>query len=221
MPESRWWWAASSYSPLGRPSRLGSWTGGPAQWHQPRPRRDPRLELHNPHARGDPEPGPPRPAWVHHRHGAVDKLEQRLVGVAVHDDLRPGKRGVQRIGGRVAELVPVGHHDREAVELELGYLREAGPQVGPIGVAVHRRNGRERRQLDQDVGPAHVPGVQDVIDVVEHLEHFWTQETMGVRDDAQPHFPSQRFTSAMSNPRWSSTRCTTKSTRSATFSGLW
>src|SRR5216684_2333812 len=147
MPESRWWWAASSYSPLGRPSRLGSWTGGPAQWHQPRPRRDPRLELHNPHARGDPEPGPPRPAWVHHRHGAVDKLEQRLVGVAVYDDLRPGKRGVQRIGGRVA---------------------------------VHRRNGRERRQLDQEVGPAHVPGVQDVIDVVEHLEHFWSQETMGV-----------------------------------------
>ncbi len=142
------------------------------------------------------------------------------MGVAVDDDLRPGKSGVQHVGGRMPELIPVGHHDREAVELELGDLGEAGPQVGPVGVAVHRRNRRERRELDQEVGPAHVPGVQDVIDVFERVEHFRTQQTMGVRDDAQPHFPSQRFTSAMSNPRWSSTRCTTKSTRSATFCGL-
>src|ERR1043166_9380908 len=51
--------------------------------HQPPPRRDPRLELHNPDAGRDAEAWPSRPARVHHRHRPIHQLEQRLVRVTL------------------------------------------------------------------------------------------------------------------------------------------
>ncbi len=79
---------------------------------------------------------------------------------------------MQRLRRGVAELIAVRHHDGEPIELELRYLRQAGSQLGPVGVSVDRRHRRDRLELDQDLRPADVPGMQDVIDLLEDLEHF-------------------------------------------------
>src|SRR6266513_4879914 len=204
------------------------------QLHQPRPGRNARLELHDPHRWLELEARLPRPAGVHHRHGPVHQLEHRLVGVSIHDDLG-AREGFMQVGGSwMSELVAVRHHDREPVELELGDLRQARAKLRGIRVAVHRRNVRDRLELDEDLWLADVAGVEDVVDLLEHLEHFGAQETVRIRNHPESHsalvqrsvvascnyLPSQRFTSAMSSPRWSSTRCTTKSTRSRTCCGL-
>ena len=139
------------------------------------------------------------------------------MSVPVHDDLGPGKRGVQLLGRGMAQLVTVRHHDLEPIELGGGDLRQAGADLRRIGVAVHGRHRRDRLEVDQDLGLADVTSVQDVVHFLEHVEHFRTQQSVRVRDDAQSHFPSQRLTRLIASSRWSSTRCTTKSTRSDTF----
>src|SRR5438105_13635637 len=216
MRESRWWWAASSCSRPVRRSYRGWWSGGLTQPHQPPPRRDPRLELHNADAWRDPEARPPRPARIHHRDRPIHQLEQRLVGVTIYDDLGPRKRRMQLLRRRVAELIAVRHHDRETVELELGHLGQPRPQLGTVRIPVHRRDRRQRLEVDQELGLADVTAVQDVVDSFEHLENLGPQQPVSVRDHPDSHFtllqrgvvascnyvlPSQRFTSAMSSPR--------------------
>ena len=100
----------------------------------------------------------------------------------------------------MAELVAVRHHDREPVELELGDLLQARAKLRRVCVAVDGRNGRDRLELDEDLGLADVAGVEDVVDLLKHLEHLRPQKTVRIRDDAQSHFPSQRFTRLMSSP---------------------
>jgi hypothetical protein len=131
-----------------------------------------------------------RPARVHHRHRAIHQLEQRLVGVTVHDDLGPGERRMQRLRRRVPQLVAVRHHDREAVELELGHLGQARAQLGTVRVPVDGRERSQGLELDQDLRLPHVAGVQDVVDLGEHSEHFGTQQAVRVGDDPQPHRPA-------------------------------
>ena len=114
----------------------------------------------------------PRSPGIHHRDRAVHELEQRFVRVAVHEDLGPGKRRMQVLRRRVAELIAMRHHDGEPIELELRYLWQAPSQLRPVRVPVDRGYRRDRLELDQDLGPADVPGMQDVIDLLENLEHF-------------------------------------------------
>src|SRR6266699_2436848 len=216
----------SSRCGLGKPRRSGQSDQSPPRWN-------PRLELHDPHRWLELEARLPRPARVHHRHRAVHQLEQGLVGVAVHDDLG-ARKGVMQFGESwMSELVAVRHHDREPVELELGDLRQASAQLRRIRVAVHCGDGCDSLELDQDLRRPDVAGVEDVVDLLEHLEHFRPQQAVSVRNNTQSHgaplqrtvvasynyFPSQRFTTSMSSPRWSSTRCTTKSTMSRTSCG--
>src|SRR5438270_5749081 len=187
MRESRWWWAASSCSRPVRRSYRGWWSGGLTQPHQPPPRRDPRLELHNADAWRDPEARPLRPARIHHRDRPIHQLEQRLVGVTIYDDLGPRKRRMQLLRRRVAELIAVRHHDRETVELELGHLGQPRPQLGTVRIPVHRRDRRQRLELDQDLGTPNVTGVQDVVDLPEDVEHLGPQQSVRVGYDSEPH----------------------------------
>src|SRR4029077_10600985 len=122
MRESRWWWAAWSCSRPARRSWRGWWSGALRQPPQPTPRRDPGPTLHNAAAWRECEEVAARPARVHHRYRPIHQLEQRLVGVTVHDDLGFGKGRVQRVRRGMPQLIAVRHHDREAVELELGHL---------------------------------------------------------------------------------------------------
>ena len=58
-----------------------------------------------------------------------------------------GKCRLDRLGRGHAELVAVGDHDLEAVELERRDLRELGPEVPSVGVAVDRRHRRDGAEL--------------------------------------------------------------------------
>src|ERR1041385_3558359 len=88
----------------------------PAERDQPRSRRNPGLQLHDPHTGEKAEASCPRTTWIHYRHGSVHEFEQRTVRVAVHDDLPPGE-GLVQLGGRgTPELIPVSHHEVEPVE---------------------------------------------------------------------------------------------------------
>src|SRR2546422_10257532 len=98
--------------------REGSETSLPAERHDPRPWRDPRLELHDTHAGGEPEPRGACPTRIQHGHRPVDELKQRAARMPVHDDLDPGEGVVELLGRGVSGLIPVGHDDREPVELE-------------------------------------------------------------------------------------------------------
>jgi len=121
-----------------------------------------------------------RPAGVHHRYRPVHELEQRPVRVPVYDDLGPGKRRMQILRRRMAELVAMRHDDGEPIELELRHLWQTRSQLGPVRVPVDRRHRRDRLELDEDLGLADVAGMKDVINLLEHLEHFRAQETVGI-----------------------------------------
>src|SRR3989442_15692059 len=111
--------------------RRGSETSLPAERHDPRPGRDPRLELHDAHAGGQPEPRGACPTRIQHGHRPVHELEQRPGRMPVTDDLVPGKGGVDLLGRGVSELIPVGHDDLEPVELECPHLRPARAPLEP------------------------------------------------------------------------------------------
>ena len=136
-----------------------------------------------------------------------------------------GNVGLQPLGRRAAELVAVGDDDGEAVELDRGDGGEPGPDFQAVGVAVDRRDRRDGLELVENRRRADVARVQDVIDLAEYLEHLGAEQAVRVRDDAdprhQPSSPVQRRAIVMSRSSWSSTRCTMKSTSSATVVGRW
>ena len=104
-----------------------------------------------------------------------------------NDDLCLRKRLVQLGGIGTAELIAVRDDDRETVQLDFGDLRKLGADVQPVAVAVHRRYGRQRAQLDQEIAAPDVTTVQDVIDFLEDLEYLRPQHAVRIRDDAQSH----------------------------------
>ncbi len=103
------------------------------------------------------------------------------------DDLGVRKSLMQLDGIGAAELIAVRHDNDETIQLDLGDLRELGPQIEPIGIAVDCRDRRQRSQLDQQLAAPDVPAVQDVIDFLEDLEYLRPQHAVCVRDDAQSH----------------------------------
>src|SRR2546425_1235458 len=92
------------------------------------------------------------------------------------------------LGGRgMAELVTMGDDDAEAVELDGRHLRQLAAQLQPIRVAVHRGERGQRLQIDQDVPGPHVPAVQDVVHLLEHLEDLRAQHSVRIRNDTESH----------------------------------
>jgi hypothetical protein len=87
--------------------------------------------------------------------------------MAVHDDVGLWEGGMQVGGLGGAELVTVGHHDREPVQLNLRHLRQPAPEIKAVDVAVDCRDRRQRFQLSQELGRPNVAGVEDVVDGFE------------------------------------------------------
>src|SRR2546426_841159 len=114
-------------------------------------------------------------------------FEQWPVTVPKDDDLGVRKRLVQFGGFGAVELIAVRHDDGETVQLDFGDLRKLRPQVEAVAVAVHRRYGRERAQLDEEILAPYVPAMQDVIDFLEDLENLRPQHAVRIRDDAKSH----------------------------------
>ena len=61
----------------------------------------------------------------------------------------------------------------------------AKARVGRIvGVAEHRVEGRDNRQLVEDLVATDITGMQDERDAGEHLVNFWSHQPMCVRNEA-------------------------------------
>jgi hypothetical protein len=109
------------------------------------------------------------------------------VRVSEDEDLRIGKRGMERVGSRDSELIPVGDDDVEPIELERGHLWEPGSDLHSIGVPVHSCHRRDRLELGEQVYRPHISRVKDVIHLAESIEDLGPEKAVGIRDDAEPH----------------------------------
>ena len=102
------------------------------------------------------------------------------MSVSEYDDLRIGKRGVERRRRGAAELVAVGDDDIEPLKPQLGDPGKARPEIRSIGVAVHGGDGSQRLELGQNVGMAHVAGMEDMVDARECIEHLGPKQPMRI-----------------------------------------
>src|ERR1051326_6006387 len=152
---------------------------------QPRPRRNPRLELHDAHRRRQVEAPGSRAARIHHRDHLVHRREQRLVGVGGEDELGGGGPAVEVLGRGRAELVPVEQEEVEPLDPRLDHFGEAGPEIEAVGVAPDRGHRRDRLELGEQVELADVTGVEDPVHTLEHGEDLRPEEAVGVGDEAK------------------------------------
>ncbi len=113
-----------------------------------------------------------------------------------------GNAACRSSGVGTPELVAVGDDDGEAVELDGGDGREPSPDFPAVGIAVDRRDRRDGLELLENRRRADVARVQDVVDLAEYLEHLGAEQTVRVRDDADPRHqassPVQRRAISMS-----------------------
>jgi hypothetical protein len=107
--------------------------------------------------------------------------------VTEHDDLGVRKRGVQILRIRRPELVAMGDHDGEAVELDGGDGRQLPAQLPSVGVAVDRGYRRDGLELVEDRRRSDVTGMEDVVDLPKDVEHRRPKLSVGIRDDAETH----------------------------------
>src|ERR1044071_1045935 len=124
---------------------------GRGQRHPPRPVRNARLQLHDPHRGREVEAPRPCAAWVHHGHHLVHHGEQRLVGMTEDDDLRGGVLPVELLGRGGGELGAADHREIESFDAGLHDLGEATAECEAVGVAPDRGHRRDALELDQQL----------------------------------------------------------------------
>jgi hypothetical protein len=156
---------------------------------QPPSRGDPRLQLQYSHRWGKIEAAGTGSTGIHDGDDHIDQREQRSVGVAVHDDLSFGKRGIQRFRRRAAELVAVGDDDVEAIELQRSDPGKAAPELESVSVAVDRRYWRQCFEIGEYAGLSDIARVKNVVDLRERIEDLRAKKSMSVGDDPEPHQP--------------------------------
>ena len=89
------------------------------------------------------------------------------MGVAVDDDLRLRKGGVQLVGGGRTELVAVGDDDVKAVEAEPCDLGKPLADFPAVGVPLDGGDRGDRLELRQQPRPPDIPSVEDVVHAFE------------------------------------------------------
>ena len=73
--------------------------------------------------------------------------------------------------------------DAQAERLDLGLPRQVVLPVRQVGVAEHRRDGRERLEAREDVERADIAGVDDALRAGEQLVQLRVVVAVGVADD--------------------------------------
>jgi hypothetical protein len=61
-----------------------------------------------------------------------------------------------------------------------------GSPIAGIHVAADRGDGRYPAELRDDVGVADIAAMDDVVDTSKKAHGLWTQQSVGVGDDADP-----------------------------------
>jgi hypothetical protein len=157
------------------------------QGQQAAARWNARLQLEDPDGGWQAEAPVPRTAWIHDGHDHIHNREQRAVGMTIDNDLSERECRVEPLRGWGAKLVAMGHDDVEALQLELGHLRQPPTDVLSIGIAIHRGDRGQGLEFGEQINWTQVTGVEDVIYFGERAEYFRTQQAMGVRDDSKPY----------------------------------
>ena len=106
-------------------------------------------------------------------------LDEWLVRVAEHDDIG-GVSRQQLLTRRTAQLVPMAHVNRVAIDFEV----ETGDETGlaaRIGVAVDGLDRSNPPQLRQH-SVAHVSGVKNQLDAAKRAEQFRANKPMRIRN---------------------------------------
>lgn len=105
----------------------------------------------------------------------------------VQNDLGVGKRFVQLGGGRTSQLIAVRHDDPKPLQLDLCHLGKLCPNVMPIHVAKHRGYRDQSSQFNYHIPRPHVPTMEDVVDLLEDIEHLRAKQPVSVGYDAESH----------------------------------
>src|SRR5215203_6662918 len=109
------------------------------------------------------------------------------MSVSVDDDLCIRECGEQTLRSRASELVTVGHHDVESIELKSGNERKTALELTAVRVTVDGRDRSQSLKFGQDTWMTNISSMEDVVHPVKGLENFRPEQAMGVRNDAEPH----------------------------------
>jgi len=104
--------------------------------------------------------------------------------MTVDDDLGGGPALDETFRRGHPELMAMHYQKIESLDPHLDDFRNPGTHIEAVGVAEDGQDRRNRLELGEDVGGTDVAGVQDAIDIAEDFEHFGTEETVGIGDDA-------------------------------------
>ena len=72
------------------------------------------------------------------------------MSVSIDDDLCIRECGVQTLGSRASELVTVGHHDVESIELKSGNERKSALELKAVCITVDGRDRSQSLEFGQD-----------------------------------------------------------------------
>ena len=104
-------------------------------------------------------------------------LDERLVGVAIHEDI--GRVGRQELRGRrTAQFMSVADVNRHPARLEREPLRQ--PAIKRIDVAVNSLDGRDRTEGVEHRASANVSGMQNLRDTSQRIEQSIAHQPMRV-----------------------------------------
>jgi len=129
------------------------------------------------------EPSGARTAWIQKKHASA-YFSGGMVRVPGYDSLETCSARV-----KIESLELVHHIEKAGSYLKnLGDWQGLGPRTLVV-VTSHRGDWCDSRKTIQDVGRADVTGMNDEVGSRERLDSLGSEETVGVRDDADcaPH----------------------------------
>jgi hypothetical protein len=131
-----------------------------------------------------PRPGAP---WIEVEH-AVNGLDPRPVGVAGNNHVDTAGYGIE------FQLMDIMQNvDGPAAKLDRSRRGIARRPIGGVHVPPDRNDGRDPAQLGNDLRPADIAGVDDMLNTGKALLRLGAQQAVRVRNDSDPHLIRQLF----------------------------
>ncbi len=109
------------------------------------------------------------------------------MGMAIDDDLRIRKGGVEFFRCGRSQLITMSNHDVESVQLYRGDLGQATADVESIGIPEHGGDRSQGLKLSEEIEGSQISRMKDVIHLGKGIEDLGPEQAMGICDHAQPH----------------------------------
>lgn len=117
--------------------------------------------------------------------GLIDATDHRNMAVTDDDDVRSLAHDelARRLPGTPGRAGDMEHGDFRGRDLD-DLLDLQKSKLSPVDISLHRRRRRHLAERIQHLHIAYIAGMNDVIDVGEHLDQFRIEPTVGIRDQS-------------------------------------